>query len=402
MTATSAPKPPVPFFSGAASVRRDWPELEARIRRVAASGRFTSGPVTAELEAAIAERTGARHAIAVANGTDALIILLRAAGIGPGDEVIVPAYTFFATASAVLHVGADPVLVDVLPGSYAMDPARAEAAITGRTKAIMPVHLFSQMADMAMLKDVADRHGLLLLEDSAEGIDMRADGVHAGLWGSGGVLSFFPTKTLGSLGDAGMLLTNDDEIAATARRLRCHGQSADGAYGGDGAYVYEELGYNSRCDELQSAFLLHRLPRLSAEIERRAELAARYDRALAPLADHVRTPFMAPAKSPSNQVHYVYLIECDRRDELAAHLDAHGVGTEAYYPRALTDQPLLAPLPGAQHPVPVARAAAERALGLPMYPDLTDEQVDRVAGLIHAFYGNHAFHGNHAFYGAQK
>ncbi|MGA5556850.1 DegT/DnrJ/EryC1/StrS family aminotransferase [Streptomyces lavendulocolor] len=385
MTETTTGHPtedgPIPFFSGARSVRRDWPRLEARIRRVAASGRFTSGPVTAELEAAIAERTGARHAVAVANGTDALVILLRAAGIGPGDEVIVPAYTFFATASAVLHVGADPVLVDVLPGSYAMDPERAEAAITERTRAIMPVHLFSQMADMEVLKDLADRHGLLLLEDSAEGIDMRAAGTHAGLWGSGGVLSFFPTKTLGSLGDAGMLLTDDDTVAARARRLRCHGQDTDGAY------VYHEIGYNSRCDELQAAFLLHRLDRLSEEIERRAELAARYDRLLAPLAPHVTTPWMAPAKSPSNQVYYVYLIECDRRDELVAHLDAHGVGTEAYYPRPLTEQPLLAPLAGSRHPVPVAAAAARRALALPLYPDLTDREADRVAALVHAFYG---------------
>ncbi|WP_151771476.1 DegT/DnrJ/EryC1/StrS family aminotransferase [Streptomyces abyssomicinicus] len=372
----------VPFFSGAASVRRDWPRLEARIREVAASGRFTSGPVTAELEAAIAERTGARHAVAVANGTDALVILLRAAGIGPGDEVIVPAYTFFATASCVLHVGAQPVLVDVLPGSYAMDPARAEAAITPRTKAIMPVHLFSQMADMEVLRDLADRHGLMLLEDSAEGIDMRAGGVHAGLWGSGGVLSFFPTKTLGSLGDAGMLLTDDDRVAARARRLRQHGQDTEGTY------VHEEIGYNSRCDELQSAFLLHRLERLTEETGRRAELAARYDRLLAPLAGKVTTPWMAPAKTPSNQIYYVYLIECDRRDELAAHLEAHGVGTEAYYPRPLTEQPLLAPLPGSRHPVPVAAAAARRALALPLYPDLTDAQADHVAALIHAFYGD--------------
>ncbi|MEU9576662.1 DegT/DnrJ/EryC1/StrS family aminotransferase [Streptomyces chilikensis] len=371
----------VPFFSGAASVRRDWPRLEARIREVAASGRFTSGPVTAELETAIAERTGARHAVAVANGTDALVILLRAAGIGPGDEVIVPAYTFFATASCVLHVGAQPVLVDVLPGSYAMDPERAEAAITPRTKAIMPVHLFSQMADMEVLRDLADRHGLMLLEDSAEGIDMRAGGVHAGLWGSGGVLSFFPTKTLGSLGDAGMLLTDDDRIAARARRLRQHGQDTEGEY------VHEEIGWNSRCDELQSAFLLHRLERLTEETERRAELAARYDRLLAPLAGKVTTPWIAPAKTPGNQVYYVYLVECDRRDELAAHLEAHGVGTEIYYPRPLTEQPLLAPLPGSRHPVPVAAAASRRALALPLYPDLTDAQADHVAGLIHAFYG---------------
>ncbi|AUG80407.1 aminotransferase DegT [Kitasatospora sp. MMS16-BH015] len=370
----------ISFFTGAATIRAAWPRLEQRLRTVAESGRFTFGPQGQELERAIAERTGAKHAVAVGNGTDALIILLRAAGIGPGDEVIVPAYTFFATASAVLHVGAEPVLVDVLPGSYAMDPAAAEAAITGRTKAIMPVHLFSQMADMRTLRDLADEHGLLLLEDSAEGIDMVQGGVHAGLWGKGGVLSFFPTKTLGSLGDAGMVLTDDDELATTARRLRSHGQQVDGSY------EYLELGYNSRLDEIQSAVLLTRLETLSAEIERRAEIAARYDAGLAALAPAVTVPWFAPTAEPGDPVYYVYLIESDRRDELVAHLTEHGVGTEVYYPRALTEQPALAELPGAQHPVPVAIAASRRAVGLPMYPDLTDEQVDQVCELIQRFH----------------
>ncbi|MER5865540.1 DegT/DnrJ/EryC1/StrS family aminotransferase [Kitasatospora sp. NPDC002040] len=371
---------PVPFFTGAASIRADWPALEARLRTVAESGRFTFGPLGRELEQAIAERTGAKHAVAVGNGTDALVILLRAAGIGPGDEVIVPAYTFFATASAVLHVGAEPVLVDILPGSYAMDPAAARAAITARTRAIMPVHLFSQMADMRTLRELADEHGLLLLEDSAEGIDMVMGGRHAGLWGKGGVLSFFPTKTLGSLGDAGMVLTDDDEVAARARRLRSHGQEVDGSY------EYLELGYNSRLDEIQSAVLLTRLGTLSAEIERRAELADRYDRQLAALAPVVQIPWFAETAEPGNPVYYVYLIESDRRDELVEFLTAHGVGTEVYYPRALTEQPALAQLPGAQHPVPVAVAASRRAVGLPMYPDLTDQQVDRVCELIHRFH----------------
>ncbi|MFD9125796.1 DegT/DnrJ/EryC1/StrS family aminotransferase [Kitasatospora sp. NPDC059571] len=376
----SAADGPIPFFTGAASIRAAWPRLEERLRTVAASGRFTYGPLGRELEQAVAERTGARHAVAVGNGTDALVILLRAAGIGPGDEVIVPAYTFFATASAVLHVGADPVLVDILPGSYAMDPAAARAAITERTRAIMPVHLFAQMADMRTLRDLADEHGLLLLEDSAEGIDMVMGGTHAGLWGAGGVLSFFPTKTLGSLGDAGMVLTDDDAIAAAARRLRSHGQEVDGSY------EYVEVGYNSRLDEVQSAVLLTRLETLGAEIERRAEIAARYDRQLAALAPAVRTPWFPPTAEPGNPVFYVYLIESERRDDLVEYLTAHGVGTEVYYPRALTEQPALADLPGSRHPVPVAVAASRRAVGLPLYPDLTDEQVDRVCELIARFH----------------
>ncbi|MFE9424005.1 DegT/DnrJ/EryC1/StrS family aminotransferase [Kitasatospora sp. NPDC006697] len=374
----------VPFFTGAGSIRRDWDRLEPRLRAVGESGRFTFGPLGRELEAAIAAYTGAKHAIAVGNGTDALVILLRAAGIGPGDEVIVPAYTFFASASAVLHVGAEPVLVDILPGSYAMDPAAAEAVIGERTKAIMPVHLFTQMADMRPLRDLADRHGLLLLEDSAEGIGMRAGGVHAGLWGAGGVLSFFPTKTLGSLGDAGMVLTDDDAIAERVRRLRCHGQEADGAY------EYLEVGYNSRMDEVHSAVLLTRLEVLAEDIARRAELAARYDEQLAGLAPALTIPWFAPQVEPGNPVYYVYLIETDHRDELVEYLTAHGVGTEVYYPRPLTAQPALAPLPGAQHPVPVAEAASRRAVGLPMYPDLTDAQVDRVCELLIRFHKEHA------------
>ncbi|MBB5157224.1 DegT/DnrJ/EryC1/StrS family aminotransferase [Saccharopolyspora phatthalungensis] len=368
---------PIPFYSCADSVRRNWESLERRVRAVADSGRFTSGPMVAELETAIAAYTGAKHAVACNNGTDALILMLKAAGIGPGDEVIVPAYTFFATVSSVLRVGAEPVIVDVLPGSYAMDPERAAAAIGPRTKAIMPAHMFSQTADLVALTELAAQHGLRLLEDSAEAIGMWVNGRHAGLWGRAGVLSFFPTKTLGGIGDAGMLITDDAELAAEVRRRRCHGQATDGAY------VYEVLGWNSRCDELQAAVLLSRLETLDAEIERRAALAARYTERLAAVVD---TPWLAPAKSPSNQVWYVYLIESDRRDALVEHLDAHGVGTEVYYPRSLSEQPALRDLPGASLPTPVATVASRRAVGLPLYPDLTDAQVDRVCALITDFH----------------
>jgi UDP-2-acetamido-2-deoxy-ribo-hexuluronate aminotransferase len=316
--------------------------------------------------------------VMVGSGTDALILLLRAAGVGPGDEVIVPAYSFFATVSCVLHVGAAPVMVDVLPGSYALDPDRVAAAITDRTRAIMPVHLFSQMADMAALCELARENGLLVIEDSAEGIGMRSDGRHAGRWGQAGVLSFFPTKTLGALGDAGAVLTDDAELAARVRRLRCHGQRVEGCY------EFEELGYNSRCDEIQAAVLLTRLDHLDADIARRGELADRYTRALAPI---VGTPWLAPAKLPSNVVFYVYLIETERRDELVGYLDAHGVGTEIYYPRPLPAQPCLSGLPGARHPVPVATAASRRALALPLYPDLREDEVDRICSLLHDFHG---------------
>jgi UDP-2-acetamido-2-deoxy-ribo-hexuluronate aminotransferase len=367
----------VPFFSGAASIRRDWPVLEPRLREIAASGQFTSDRWVARLESELRDYTGAKHVVVVGNGTDALIMMLRAAGIGQGDEVIVPAYSFFATASSVLHVGAQPVMLDVLPGSYALDPELVEAAITPRTKAIMAVHLFSQLAPMVELAELAERNGLLLLEDSAEGIGMWQDGTHAGLFGTAGVLSFFPTKTLGALGDAGAVLTNDDEVAERVRRLRCHGQATDGSY------EFLEIGYNSRCDELQAAVLVTRLEHLDADIERRAQLAARYTARLGQVVD---TPYLAPAKGNGGLIFYVYLIETDRRDELVEFLAGRGVGTEIYYPRPMPHQPCLADLPGAQHPIPVAAAAAGRAVGLPLYPDLTAEQVDHVCDLIVDFH----------------
>jgi dTDP-4-amino-4,6-dideoxygalactose transaminase len=370
--------PGIPFFSGAKSIQAIWPGLEQRLRGVAGRGKFTSGAEVAELEQALAAYTGAEHVVMVGSATDALIITLRALGIGPGDEVIVPAYTFFASASAVLHVGAQPVLVDILPESYAMDPARARAAITPRTKAIMPVHLFHQMADIATLGKLAEDHGLLLLEDSAEAIGMRANGKHAGLFGRAGVLSFFPTKTLAALGDAGAVITDDGELAARVRRMRAHGQPVEGEY------EHAELGWNSRCDEVQAAVLLERLGVLDADIERRAAIAERYTKGLASL---VTTPVQVPSVYESNLVWYVYLIEAERRDDLVTFLSANGVETEVYYPRPLTAQPCLASLPGPRHPVPVATRASERAVALPLYPDLTDEQADRVCALVREFYG---------------
>ncbi|MFJ7629782.1 DegT/DnrJ/EryC1/StrS family aminotransferase [Streptomyces sp. NPDC097595] len=371
----------VPFYSGAASVRRQWTELSGLIRQSAARGTFVSGPLAIELEERVKQYTGARNAIACGNGTDALSLMLQAAGVGPGDEVIVPAYTFFATASCVAHVGAEPVFVDVDPTSYAIDPEAVRSAIGPRTKAIMAVHLFHQMADIAVLRDIAEQHGLELFEDSAEAIGMRAAGRHAGLWGRAGVLSFFPTKTLGALGDAGMVLTDDDELAERVSRLRTAGGTT-GHWPGS-----LTVGTHSVCDEIQAAVLLTRLNVLDQDINRRAELAAHYTRRLAALSPVVATPVMAQSKEPGAPVWYVYLIETDHRAELIRYLTDHQVGTEIYYPRPLTEQPCFRDLAGARHPVPVAKAAAKRAVGLPLYPDLTDEQVDRVCDLIHAFHG---------------
>ncbi|MFD8212273.1 DegT/DnrJ/EryC1/StrS family aminotransferase [Streptomyces sp. NPDC059697] len=369
----------VPFFSGAVGLHRDRERLSAQVRQIAESGHFVDGPTVAELEQAVSAYTGARYAVACNNASDALILMMKAAGIGPGDEVIVPAYTFLATASCVVHAGAEPVFADVLPDSYALDPESVRAAIGPDTKAIMAVHLFHQTADLHTLREIAYEHGLDLFEDSAEAIGMRVGDTHAGLWGRAGVLSFFPTKTLGALGDAGMLITDDEELAQRASHLRRHGPAGQD----DGRTL---IGMDSRCDELQAAVLLTRLRSLDADIARRAELSKRYTAGLAPLAPVVTTPTRADARERSNLVWYVYLIETERRDELVSFLQENGVGTETYYPRPLTAQPCFRGRPGARLPVPAAEAAAERALALPLYPDLTEAQVDRVCDLVHEFH----------------
>lgn len=370
----------IPFYQCAASLRRQRPEIEALIDEVFSEGSFTDGALVRRLERRMAMFTGARRTVACGNATDALVITLLAAGIGPGDEVIVPCFTFFASASSIAHTGATPVFVDIDPITYSMDPARIEAAITPRTRAIMPVHLFLQMADMPAIVDIAGRHGLRVLEDSAEGIGMWQAGKHAGLVGDAGVLSFFPTKTLGAFGDAGMILTNDDRIAEAARLLGSHGMK-EGV-----PYVHHRLGYNSRMDSVQAAILLARLEHLPEDIARRAELASLYDRGLAGLEPRVSTPRRAPRACSTSHVCYVYLIECEQRDALARSLDDEGIGTEIYYPLPLHLQPCFRDLGYRRGDMPVAERASTRTLGLPMYADMSAEQVERVCDAIAGFY----------------
>jgi len=368
------------------SFAAQWPDLSAHLEEVLGNGKYSHGRKTEELEAAVRRYTGAAHAVGVNSGTDALVLLLRAAGIGPGDEVIVPCYTFFASASAVHHVGARPVFVDVDEHSYAMDPDAVLAAVTARTRAIMPVHLFNQMADMTAIGEVSSATGVPVIEDSAEAIGMFHDGVHAGLLGLGGVLSFFPTKTLGALGDAGMVITDDALIADRCALLRHHGRMGVtlGRISGisNAAAV---CGTNSKMDEVQAAVLLTRLPGLTRAIARRAALARRYEERLAALPE-VRVPRILPRPVAADPVWYVYLIEARERDALAAHLAAEGIETEVFYPRPLHRQPAFAHLGHREGDFPVAERAATRALALPLYPDLTADDVDRVCLAVEAFY----------------
>lgn len=371
---------PVPFFSGTASFQKQWPFIHELLEGILERGVFTSGPTVAKFEKALQLYTGAEHAIAVGSATDALIIMLIAAGIGPGDEVIVPCFTFFASASSIAHVGATPIFVDIDPVTYLLDPAAVEAKITSKTRAIMPVHLFTQVADMPAIGQIALHHQLMILEDSAEGIDMWCNSVHAGLMGSAGVLSFFPTKTLGALGDAGMILTQSSEIAHTCRLLRNHGQAMQEPY------VYHHIGYNSRMDEIQAAILLVRLQSLVRDIARRTELARLYTQHLGTLAPQVTTPQIPERTYSTTPVYYAYVIEAERRDELVQYLASQNIGTETYYPMPLHLQPCFAYLKHSRGDFPVAERVCTRTVALPFYPDLTIEQLESVCAAIKAFY----------------
>lgn len=377
----------VPFFTQARSFDALWPQIRARLAEVFEDGKFSHGSQVARLEEALAEWTGARHAVGVNSGTDALVLLLRAAGLQPGDEVVVPAFTFVASASSVVLAGGKPVFADIDPVTYALDPCSAEAAITPRTRMLMPVHLFCQLAEMDALLDLAARRGLTVVEDSAEAVGMRWDGTHAGLLGAGGVLSFFPTKTLGAIGDAGAILTDDPRIAETAAALRHHGR-----YGRTLAHfpgISNETavnGVNSKMDDIQASVLLAKLTRLTGDIDRRAVLAAAYTELLTGIPGVLRLPTVVPRRVTADPVFYVYLAEFERRDELAAHLAAHGVGTETYYPTPLHLQPAFAHLGHKPGDFPHAEAACTSTLALPLYPDLSLDQVERVCALIRSFY----------------
>ncbi|GAA1793700.1 DegT/DnrJ/EryC1/StrS family aminotransferase [Actinomadura chokoriensis] len=384
--AAPAAAPPIPFFSQAESFEENWSEISGHIADVLDNGKFSHGAKVAQLEDRLAAWTGARHVVAVNSGTDALILLLRAAGLRPGDEVIVPAYSFIATASAVALAGGVPVFADIEEDGHGVDPGSVEAAVTPRTTMIMPVHLFDRMADLRGLADIARRRGLTLVEDSAEAIGMRMDGVHAGLLGAGGVLSFFPAKTLGGIGDGGAVLTGDASVAETARMLRHHGRGGrtiDNFPGISNTTVLP--GRNSKMDDVQAAVLLAKLATLDAGIARRADLAARYDARLRGLPGVRSVPGARPPLAGSNRVVYVYLLQVDDRDALAAHLSARGIGTEVYYPVPLHLQPCFAHLGHRPGDFPRAEAACAAAIALPLYPDLPDAHADRVCDEIERF-----------------
>lgn len=375
-----ARSPRIPFFSQAVTFERIWPEIRESVDRVFDNGKFSHGAQVAELERRLAGYTGARHVVGVNSGTDALVLLLRAAGLRPGDGVLVPAYSFIATASAVTLAGGRPRFTDIDPVTYAMDPSSAADAVTADTRFVLPAHLFTQMANMPALASLAAERGLVLLEDSAEGIGMRRQGRHAGLWGAGGVLSFFPSKTLGAIGDAGAVLTDDPVIAHRVDALRHHGRSGRTIDDFPGiANESDQSGVNSKMDDLQAAVLLAKMNYLDAEITRRNALAERYTKRLMDCPGIIRTPTTV-------DVCYVYLVEVDRRNELVDHLAAHGIATETYYPTPLHRQPCFSDLGYREGEFPHAEAACRHAVALPLYPDLGLVELDRVCEVIWDFF----------------
>ena len=348
-------------------------EINEAVQGVLESGHFVLGPNVEALEKEVAEYCQCRHGVGVASGTDALRLSLHALGIGPGDEVITTPFTFIATANTISHTGATPVFVDIDPRTYNIDPAKIEAAITERTKAILPVHLYGHPADMGTIMEIAKRHGLRVIEDCAQAIGAEYQGKRVGSFGDVGCLSFYPTKNLGAYGDGGMVVTNDPEVAEKIDILRRQGSRVK--------YRAEVLGFNSRLDELQAAILRVKLIHLDEWIEARQERAHRYDELLSDWA--IVTPYEGDGV---RHVYYLYTIRAPRRDELRDHLKQRGISTMVYYPLSLHRQKLYQGLGYAEVSLPQSERAEREVLSLPMYPELREEQVEAVVGAIMAFY----------------
>lgn len=353
-------------------------DLIAAAGRVIESGWFILGHEVAAFEQEFATFCGARHCVGVASGAEALYLALAAAGIGPGDEVITVANACMYDVAAILQAGARPVLVDVDPATQNIDPAAVAAAITPRTKAVIPVHLFGRLADMAAITALAERHGLVVIEDAAQAHGAWRTGAEgqprmAGQWGDLAAFSFYPSKNLGALGDGGAVVTNDDQMAAQLRRLRMYGWERK-------YYTSEVGGRNSRLDELQAALLRVKLPHLAAANAARRERAAWYATALADL------PLGLPVDEPGHVYHLYVVTLPDRasRDRLHDHLLAHGIGCDIHYPVPTHLQPAYTDL--GYHPgsLPVTEDLAGRILSLPMYPELTYEEIMLVAETIRA------------------
>ncbi|MEM1414056.1 MAG: DegT/DnrJ/EryC1/StrS family aminotransferase [Myxococcota bacterium] len=359
---------PVPLMDLGAQHAPLMDALREASERVLASGRFILGPEVTAFEEEVAAYLGVPHAIGVSNGSDALLVALMALGIGPGDEVVTTPFSFFATAGCIVRLGARPVFVDIDPATFNLDVEQVAGAITERTKAVIPVHLFGQTVDLRALREVTN---LPLVEDAAQALGAACRVGAAGTVGAFGCFSFFPTKNLGGFGDGGMLVTRDDALAEKARMLRAHGSKPK--------YTHHLVGGNFRLDALQAALLRVKLPHLDAWTAGRQANAAAYDAGLA------RSPLVTPARVHDGHAYHQYVVRAPKRDALRAHLSDAGIGTGIYYPSPLHLQPCFAELGYGAGDFPEAERACREVLALPIFPELGDARRMRVIEAIRAF-----------------
>jgi dTDP-4-amino-4,6-dideoxygalactose transaminase len=371
----------IPSFDLKRNYARVGDEIKEALDRVLSSTQFVMGPEVASFEKEAAGYLEARRAVAVASGTDALLLALMALGVKPGDEVITTPFSFFATASCITRLGARPVFADVEPDSYNISMERVREAITPRTKVFIPVHLFGQMCRLEEITGDLEAKNIAIAEDCAQafGAHRMRDGAiaRAGTWGEAGCFSFFPTKNLGAFGDAGMVSCRDDELGDSVAMLRLHGSAS--------SYLHEEVGINSRMDALQAAILRVRLRHIETWTEERSEAARRYNLLFAErgLGEHI----VPPAVTERNRhTYHQYVIRASRRDELQKFLASKGVATRVYYPMPLHLQPCFAYLGCKKGGFPVSERLSEEVLALPMFPELTEGEQERVADGIAEFY----------------
>lgn len=364
----------VPFFDLGQSVRPHADELHAALDEVLASGYFVGGAITSRFEDEFAAFVGAEHAVGTANGLDSIRLILEAYGIGPGDEVIVPAFTYYATWLGVTQTGATPVPVEVLADTANLDPEAVAAAITDRTRAIIPVHLYGQAADVAAIRAVVKPHGIVIVEDAAQSHGAMSTAGMTGIAGDAAAFSFYPTKNLGALGDAGGVTTNDADVAARIRSRRSYGQGAS-------KYDHVDTGWNSRLDPIQAAFLSIHLRKLPEWTARRREIASTYFDALGEKGEATVAP-----RDVSKSVFHHFVLKASDRAALQSYLTENGVSSDAHYPYAVTQLAPMQPLMNEKSRsarFPVSEALATQVTSLPMGPWMTQPQVDHVAAVLH-------------------
>lgn len=372
-TAAASPEPavlPVPLLDLGAQYAAIGADLEEAVLRVLRSGHYILGPEVEALEAEVAAYSGCAHGVAVSSGTDALLVCLMAEGIGPGDEVIVPDYSFFATAGVVCRLGATPVFVDIEADTFNIDVEAAEAAVTPRTRAIIPVHLFGQMAEMDPLLKLAEKAGIVVVEDAAQAIGAEYHGRRAGSMGHYGCLSFFPSKNLGGIGDGGMVVTNDAARAERVRILRTHGAKPK--------YYHQLVGGNFRLDAIQAAALRVKLRHLDSWTAARQRNAAWYRTALAN-----QEGIALLSEAPERRHVYNQLVVTTReREKVRAGLSAAGIGNEVYYPVPFHEQRCFVEVPSSRNPFPVSSTASVTSLAIPVCPELMPESRQHVVTRI--------------------